>query len=98
MPRDACRGCHGGTDEVSAASRALPAFEISIGRRSAALSGRELVVIHAETHRAAGFAPLKAGFLEYLVQPFAFRLRLHQSGTGYDHGKLHAIGLVPAPH
>src|SRR4051794_20579367 len=55
--------------EMGAAAHALAALEVAVGRRRAALSGRELVRVHAQAHRAACRAPLRAGVQEDLVQP-----------------------------
>src|SRR3954468_862362 len=67
----AAHGSGGGDErrhEMRAAALALPSFEVAVGRRCAALTRRELVGVHAETHRAARLAPLAAGGGEHLVQ------------------------------
>ena len=55
---------HDRTHEVRASALALPPFEIPIRRRGAALARTEDVVVHAETHGAAGIAPLEARLRE----------------------------------
>src|SRR5258705_6057386 len=62
---------------MGAATVALPALEIAVGRRRATLSWRQLVGIHAEAHRAAGLAPLGPSGGEDLAEAFGFRLRPH---------------------
>src|SRR4051794_5111059 len=58
---------HGRADQVGAATLALPSFEVAVGRRGAALTGRQLVGVHPEAHRAARQTPLRAGLEEDLV-------------------------------
>ena len=57
-------------DQVRAAAASLPALEVAVRGRGAALAVREHVGIHAEAHRAAGAAPLEAGVEEDPVEPF----------------------------
>src|SRR5271166_829606 len=68
-----CRGSGCGTHEVSASFPALAAFEVAVAGGSAALLGREDVGIHPETHRAPRLTPLRACFLENLVEAFLLR-------------------------
>src|SRR6185312_7378375 len=49
---------HGGADEVGAPARALPAFEIAVAGRGAALARLQAVGVHRQAHRAARLAPL----------------------------------------
>ena len=71
---DGRRAGHGGgggdqrRDQVGAAALALPALEVAVGRRRAALPRGQLVGVHAQAHRAAGVPPLGAGLLEDLVE------------------------------
>src|SRR3984957_13330008 len=74
MPRDRRGGRHGRRDQVGAALVALAPLEIAVRGRGAAFAGIELVGIHREAHRAAGLAPLEAGFDEDLVEAFGFGL------------------------
>src|SRR5262245_11700383 len=85
MPCDGSGSRHCGRYKVRSSLVALAAFEIPVRRRGATLPGRELVRIHREAHRTAWFAPLEAGGFENLVEPFRFRLELHQAGPGHDH-------------
>ena len=57
---DRGRRRHCGTHQMRAAARALPALEIAVRRRRAALARLELVVVHREAHRASGLAPFEA--------------------------------------
>src|SRR5262249_23771645 len=72
-------------DEVRAALVALPALEIAVRGRGAALPGRELVRVHGETHGAAGLAPFEAGLDEDLVEALGLGLFLHQPVAGTSH-------------
>ena len=64
---------------------ALPSFEIPIAGRGAALAGLQNIWIHAETHRASRFTPLKTGIDENAVQAFLLRRALDVLRTGHDH-------------
>src|SRR5262249_17874079 len=89
MPGDRSRGRHHGAHEMRAPARALPSFEVAVRRRRAPLARPELVVVHAEAHRAAGLAPLEARVAEDTVESLALGLRLHEPGPRYDEGELH---------
>ena len=80
---------------MRAPSPALPAFEIPVGGRGAALARTEDVVVHAETHGAAGIAPLEAGLGEDAIEPFPLRLSLDPPRAGHDH-RAHAAGHLSA--
>src|SRR4051812_43274777 len=58
---------HGGTHEVRAATRALPAFEVAIAGRRATLPRLQPVGVHRQAHRAARLAPFETRGLEDLV-------------------------------
>ncbi|CFE45993.1 Uncharacterised protein [Mycobacterium tuberculosis] len=62
---------------MCAAARALPPFEVAVGRRGAALPGRQLIGIHAQTHRASRLPPLRARVGEDLTEPFGLGLRAY---------------------
>ena len=64
-------------DQVGATALALPALEVAVGGRGAALPRLELVGVHAQAHRAAGAAPLTAGLLEDHVEPLVLGLQPH---------------------
>src|SRR4051795_5627934 len=70
--------------EVSAATRTLTTLEVSVRRRGAALSRLELVGVHAQTHRATGVAPFRAGLFEHDVQPLLFGLQPDAHRTRHD--------------
>src|SRR6266849_4073682 len=61
---DSGRSRHRRAHQMRAAARTLPAFEVSVAGRSAALAGREDVRGHAEAPRAARVAPLETRGLE----------------------------------
>ena len=79
--------------QVGAAALALPALEVAVGGRGAALPRRELVRVHAQAHRAAGEAPLGAEVLEDLVEALGLGLEAHPGGAGHDH---HAHAVAPS--
>src|ERR1017187_2610915 len=85
MPFNRCGCRHRGTDQMRPSPAALPAFEISIAGRSAALARLKDVGIHAEAHRAARFKPLKTGIDENAVQPFLLSGVLDGLRTGDNH-------------
>src|SRR4051794_22091303 len=64
-------GGHGRTHQMGAPSPALPAFEVAVRGRCAALAGTEHIFVHAETHGAAGIAPLESGRGKDTVQSLA---------------------------
>eukprot|EP00955_Chlamydomonas_euryale_P085065 364050-Chlamydomonas_euryale.AAC.16 len=59
-PRNGGRRCHCGGHEVRAATGALAALEVAVGRGRAALARLQLVGVHGQAHGAAGLAPVKA--------------------------------------
>lgn len=67
---------------MGAAPRTLPALEIAIRCRSAALTGLKPISIHCKTHRAAWLTPLKAGLPKYLIKAFPLCLGLDQPDPG----------------
>ena len=75
MAGDGGCGSHLRTDEMRAPTAALAAFEVAIAGGGATLAGRKNVGIHAQTHGAAGLAPVEAGFDEDFVEAFGFGLR-----------------------
>src|ERR1700677_3937419 len=77
-------GGHLRADEVSAATAALAAFEVAVAGGGAAFAGGEDVGVHAETHAAAGFAPVEACFGEDLVEAFFFGFRPYGRRGGDD--------------
>src|SRR5690606_25503958 len=64
--------------EEGTAALALPALEVPVAGADGVLARRELVAIHGDAHRAAGFTPLGAGGLEDLPQPLGLGLLLHE--------------------
>src|SRR4051812_50167488 len=80
---------------MRAPALALPALEVAVRRRGAALPRRELVGVHAQAHRAAGVAPLGPEVDEDLVQPLGLGLQAHPGAPGDDEHAA-AVRLVPA--
>ncbi len=72
---------------MRARAGALPAAEIAVGGRGAALAGRHDVAVDADAHRAAGLRPFKAGVAEDAVEAFLFRLPLHRRGARRDQAR-----------
>src|SRR6476620_649021 len=64
MSGDGRRCRHRRRHQVCTSLVALPALEVAVGGRGAALARRQLVGIHGEAHRAARLAPVEAGGLE----------------------------------
>ncbi len=74
-----------GDGEEGAPALALAAFKVAVAGADGVLPRFELVAVHGDAHRAAGFAPLCAGFLENPVEAFGFSLFLDILRTGHDH-------------
>src|SRR3954463_10588062 len=92
-----CR--HDGADEMRAAAGTLPALEVAVRSRCAALARLKPVRVHAEAHRAAGLAPLEARLAEHAVESLLLGLQLHQARAGYHHRELRVGGsAAPLPH
>src|ERR1700751_4015455 len=64
----------------------LPADEVAVRGRGAALAGSDEVAVHADAHGATGGAPLKAGGTEDAVEPFRFGGLTDQLGARPPHG------------
>src|SRR6516165_2843295 len=79
MTGNSGRGRHCWRDQVGPPAAALPALEVAVGRRCTTLSGRQLVGVHGQAHRAAGLAPLKARRGEDAIQTLLLGLRLDHS-------------------
>src|SRR5664280_2111950 len=77
-------------------ARALPAFEIAVARRGAALARLEPIGVHGQAHRTTGLAPLEARTAKHGVEAFQFRLLLDQPRAGNDEGELDVAGDAPA--
>jgi len=74
---DRRRRGHGRAGEMGARAGTLPADEVAVGRRDAALARRHALAVGGDTHRAAGFAPFEARVLEDAVEPLGLGLALH---------------------
>src|SRR3984957_633616 len=77
-------GCHLGAQQMGARVPSLPANEIPVRGRRAALELANRFAVRAETHRATRFAPFESGLFENDVGAFPFRLRLNQAGSRND--------------
>src|SRR5438046_10722250 len=77
MTGDGGRGRHRRTDEVGAAATSLPSLEVPVAGRGAPFARPKDVRIHAEAHRAAGVAPLEAGFAKQRIETLRLALPLH---------------------
>ena len=89
LPGDGGRGRHRRAHQMGARAASLAPHEVPVGRGGAALARRDHFAVGAETHRAAGFAPLKSRILEDSIEPFRLGLSLDQAGAGHHPG-LHA--------
>ena len=72
----------------------LPAAEIAVRRRGAALAGRHDVAVDADAHRASRLRPFQPGIAKDAVETFLFRLPLHRRGARRDQSRhlAHAAG------
>src|SRR5882672_4113507 len=60
--------------EHGARALALAAFEVAVARAHRELTGRYLVAVHRDAHRAARLAPLAAGRAHDFIEPLGLRL------------------------
>src|SRR5512135_3157676 len=98
VPRD--RRCRSDerTRQHRAHARTLPALEIAVARADDELARLADVAVHAQAHRAAGFAPFGAGGAEDFVQAFAFGVALDLLGARHDEHAHLRRNLVSAQH
>src|SRR5690349_9004889 len=85
---------HRGAHEMRASAGALPAFEIAIRRRCAALPRLETIVVHREAHRATRLAPFETGVAKDAVQSLRLRLRLDGTRPRHDERQPDVVGDV----
>src|SRR3569833_4456366 len=71
---------------MGAALEALPALEVAVRGRGAALLRLQLVWVHGQAHRAARLAPDETGLDEDLVEPLGLCLLLDDTRARHDHG------------
>src|SRR5215218_5766540 len=83
---DRCRRGHRRAGEMGARTGALPADEVAVGRRDAALPRRHALAVGGDAHRAARLAPFEAGVLEDAVEPLGLGLALHALRARHDPG------------
>src|SRR5215210_8066701 len=76
---------------MCAATLTLPALKISVRGRCAPLSWRQLIRIHAETHRAARLSPFRSCGGEDLAETFRFSLGANPHRPGH-HEHPHTVG------
>ena len=69
---------------MGATALALSSFEVAVGRRGAALPGRQLVGIHPQAHRTAGEPPFRTGSGKDLAEPLFLGLGPYPHGTRHD--------------
>ena len=80
---------------MRASALALTTLEVAVRGRRGALAGRELVGVHAETHRAASETPLGTGSGEHLVEALFLCLQSDARRPGHDE-HAHAVGHLTA--
>src|SRR4029450_13026411 len=85
VTQDRGRGRHGRTDKVSPPALALTTLEVPIAGGRAPFAGRELIRVHAQTHRAAGIPPLEPGGGEDRIQSLPFGLALYEHRARHHH-------------
>src|SRR5476651_300540 len=61
------------TGEHGARALALPALKVAIAGAHGQLAGADVIAVHADAHRATGFAPVTARVDEYAIQPLGLR-------------------------
>ena len=83
-----------GLIEMRAAAGALPAAEVAVRRRGAALARARLIAVDRRAQRAARVAPLEARGREDAIEPFALGLPLHRPRARHDPRRHRA--LVPS--
>ena len=76
MPRDRRRRRHRRADQMGASALPLPPLKVAVGRRSATLARLQAIIVHRQTHRATGIAPLETRRDENFIQSLLFGLRL----------------------
>src|SRR6188768_263212 len=70
-------GCGGGGGEEGTPALALATLEVAVGGADRVLAGRELIAVHGDAHRAAGFTPFGACVGEDAVEAFGLGLAFH---------------------
>src|SRR5690606_6404393 len=94
-PGDRRGRSHRRTHQVSAASPALASLEIPVRGRRTPLTRTQHIVVHAETHRASGIAPLEPCIREDLMQSFLLGLGFHPYRP-WHYQSAHASGDLTA--
>src|SRR5687767_13464294 len=70
---------------MRASTAALPAFEVSVARRSATLARLQYVSVHSQTHRTSCLAPFKTRFAKDSIETFALGSLLDLLRSGHNH-------------
>ena len=84
---------------MRARARTLTAHEIAVARRGATLPARHAIRVHAQAHRAARLAPLKARVGEDDIQPLDLRLTLNEARARHNQRLLDAFSdPLPLEH
>src|SRR5208283_2276678 len=84
--------------EMGAALKTLAALKIAVRGRGAALTRRQLVRVHRQTHRTTGFPPLESSGQKYGIKSLGFRLLLDEARTRHDHGIDGASNMLARDH
>src|SRR5687768_2037835 len=93
-PLERGRRRHRGTDEMRAAARALPAAEVPVRGRRAALARLQLVAVEGGAERAARLAPLEARREEDAVEALPLRLGAHGPRPRHDPRRDHRLPVL----
>jgi len=67
---------------MSASTLPLPPLKVAVGGRSATLTRRKPVIVHRQTHRTAGIAPLETRRDKYFIQAFLLACRFTRPEPG----------------
>src|SRR4029079_1824186 len=82
--------------QMSAGAGTLPAAEVAVRGRGAALACGHDVAVDADAHGADRLDPFEPGFAENPVEAFLLRLALDRRGAGRDEAR-HFAG-APGEH
>ncbi len=85
MAFDGCGRRHRGTDQMRAATFALASFEVAVAGARTSFARSKLIGVHRQAHTATRLAPIKAGFLEDLIEAFFFGLQFDLPAARHDH-------------
>ena len=89
-PKTAAAAAIGGLTRCVRPPPSLPSFKITGGSGRTTLTWLQMIGIHSQALRAAGFAPFEARIDEDAVKTLLFCLFFDEAGARHDHGA-HAI-------